>query len=322
MRSLCCCLLFCRLVFLLTRFCRSLLPHFLCLCNLLFHGLFESLSLGFLVNLLQFILFAVANLKLIGSDNLNRVINLFPIDKQYHILRRNIHEGKQFFIGICRRNLNFVTVLYLVLLCHRNTIYLHRLWKLHLIAIDADRNPSAKFRNVRDLIMRRRPNRRLLQHDDIVRPDIMAEIYFLAIDIHMGALPVLSLRDMRLSIYAVAQLLTASWEQPFPCEIRLYCRIGNSELVIVVQLYFVSIKGNIDKIIILVIVCQADSNRCDDCRIPQRPLWKVNVPHDLLPAQCDTLGVQTKLSGNQVVESTDFTTAANDKHSAWRCAAV
>lgn len=33
---------FCRLVFLLTRFCRSLLPHFLCLCNLLLHGLLKA----------------------------------------------------------------------------------------------------------------------------------------------------------------------------------------------------------------------------------------------------------------------------------------
>ncbi len=150
----------------------------------------------------------------------------------------------------------------------------------------------------------------------------MAKAYLVTVHIHMRALSILPFCNAVLAIHGIAQFLAASREKPLPGEVSLHRRIRDSKLIVVIELDPVSVKGDVDKIIVLLIVRQADPDRCDDRRIPQGVVREVHVPHDLLAAQRHALRVKPQLRGNQLVKSLDLAATADDKHRTRGFAAV
>ena len=144
----------------------------------------------------------------------------------------------------------------------------------------------------------------------------MAEVYLFTIYIYVGTLTILTLCHTVFTVNRIAELLTTPREKPVAGKVSLHRRIGNRELIIIIQFNSVSIKCDVYEIVVLLIVCKADSNRRDNRGILECPLRKVNILHDFLAAQRHTLWFKPKFSCDQLVKSLDFPTPAYNKYRA------
>ncbi len=289
---------------------------------LLFLLCLPAFNVRFLVDLFQLVLFSVLEFQLIRSTDFHRVIRSRPIDKQDHILRRNPHVLKKFIVLVGGRDLDLVPVLDQILLRHCRPVYLDRFGKRHLIPLEVDNDLAVVVDQIRDLLLRRCPERRLLKYDDIVCLDIVAEAHFLPVHVHMCALTVLALGDTVLAVDRVVQFLAAPRKEAFPGKVSLHCRIRDCQFVVVVQFDPVPIEGNVDKIIVLFIVCETDTDRRDDGGVLQRIVGKIHIPHNLLAAERHSLRIKPQLRRNQLVKSLDLAAAADNKHGTRRTASV
>ena len=231
-----------------------------------------------------------------------------------HAICTKIHILQQLLQRIVIQDLYVISVCDGIVRCCKGIIYHDQPWQLYLASLYMDKQALFLIRKFRKPDLCPFSCRRMLHTDNIIFMDRCSNICRLSINGDNSGFSHFSSDYALFPIDSKLKCLSSSREQSVIWKSCLHGRICHCQPVVIINLHLAVIKAYKNKVIVLLIKIQADSDRRYKQTVLGSILFKNDLLHHFFTPECHTFRNNIQISCNSFCITRKLTASSNYKY--------